>query len=352
MASLPYVFEAPSSKGSAIQPLLSALYYTSPSLVKAVMSSSTDDSTLSNAVKKAWGSLGKENSAQPVWDLIGEKTLIPADSAELLGQMCDLFDGELTDAATSALGVKSKVSFRHGARVKDEKPSSMYALNLSVPLHGRMEGFQLSDLLSKNFESMKVDYMFGGDIEPVEAEKSISLVGKMHEGFILQIQRYRYDFNATGNAKIYDRVEFPDKISGKDLASFADEESSNIPSCTFDLVAVLTHNDETGYGLLLRQDAKGPWFKCYDRDNAVFPMETSLESAFGGDLDSDVACMLFYKVTGGELGGMFARKMSRMSMLSPKPIDSAPKSTSPSADVSKPAADAAASGGGGCCSVQ
>ena len=154
----------------------------------------------------------------------------------------------------------------------------------------------------------------------------------------------RYDFNVGSNAKIYDKVVFPEHISGSEFAPFAEADSArSLTACNLDLVAVVTHNDDSGYGVLLRPDAKGGWFKCSDPAN---PTETSIESAFGGDVDQDIAYMLFYKVTHSDVG--LARKMSRAAA-------TAVSKAVASAEPGKPAATAGApeaKGGGGCCVVQ
>ena len=372
MASLPSVFKAPESKGSAIHPLLLAFFYSLPSLVKTVSGSSTDEKTLSCAVKKAWGSLAQGNnaSAKPVWDLIGEATLIPADSAELLTQMCDLFDAELHNAAAKALGFSTKIVIHAGARVKDGKPSEGYTLALSIPIQADIQGHSLTSLLQSNFATEKIDYMFPDDVEPISSDKKLSIAGGFHECVVVHLQRYRYDFEFMRNAKIYDRIEFPEQMSGKEFASYADEDSTKaISGSTLDLVAVLTHHDEKGYGLLLRPDAKGPWFKCCDIDYQEVPTETSIESAFGGELDSDVAYMLFYKVSGGGQGALagLTKKLSRKSLTNKtadNPAATTTKSTpsaSPAAASSSPSAQKPAlktgaaaenKSGGGCCVVQ
>jgi hypothetical protein len=142
------------------------------------------------------------------------------------------------------------------------------------------------------------------------------------------------------NTKIYDRVEFPSQISGAEFAKYADSSSSSaISACTLDLIAVLTHSDDKGYGLLVRPNASGPWFKCCDPDSPS-PQESSIESAFGGDIDGDVAYMLFYRVSGGENPiASLARKLSRVSV------------KGGTAALTNAAAPAAKSGGG-CCSIQ
>jgi len=328
--------------------LLLGLYYTMPSLVKTVTSSNTDDKTLSHALKKAWVSLGGANgthSAEAVWDLIGESKLIPADSAELLAQMCDLLDAELADAAATAMGVKSKIVIQCGARVKENAPTMLYSLALSIPLTGEIEGLKLTSLLRSNFNAEKIDYMFPDDVEPIESEKVTKIANKFGEGLIIHLQRYRYDFTLGGNAKIYDRVEFPEHLSGSDFSAFAESDCAKvIAGCSFDLVAVLTHNDDTGYGLLLRAgaaDGKGPWFKCCDSSSDA-PTETSIESAFGGDTEQQAGYMLFYKVSGGSDDSLI-RKISRMALKS---------STAKveSAEPAKPSPEEK-SGGGGCCTI-
>lgn len=349
--SYPNTFQSPDGKGSAIHPLLLALYYTSPSLVKAVANSNTDDKTLSHAVKKAWGSLGSENSAKAVWDLIGEAMLVPADSAELFNQLNDLFDAELADASANAMGIKSKMIIEAGARVKEGPVTNTYNIALSIPLRQDVEGETLQSLLQSNYASEKIDYMFPDDVEPVDAQKTNRITGKFREGVVFHLQRYKYDFNLMANAKIYDRVQFPDHLSGKEFAPFADPETAkSITGCSLDLVAVVTHSDEAGYGLLLRPDAKGPWWKCYDPSSPV-PVESSIESAFGGEIDQDIGYMLFYRVTGGESAlGSLARKMSRLSIKGTAAGSAPdPKAALPPSPTAK---QAKAESGGGCCTVQ
>lgn len=332
--SSPNVFKTPDAHGSAIHPILLGFYYSLPSLTKAISDSKTDDKTLSHAIKHAWGTLSTGNgSAQAVWDLIGADKLIPADSAELLCQMCDLLDAELANVAEHSLGISTKIVIHSGAKVREDKPSSSYLLGLSIPLNGSISGTNLSSLLAHNFKTETIDYMFPDDIEPVPSEKSHLIASQFKDCIVVQLQRYRFDFGTKSNSKIYDRVEFPVQMSGEEFAKYADSASASaISACSLDLVAVLTHSDEKGYGLLVRPNASGPWFKCCDSE-LESPQETSVESAFGGDIDGDVAYMLFYKVTGGSggLGGM-ARKMSRLSL-----------------KAAGQATAAASSGGGGCC---
>jgi hypothetical protein len=346
-STLPKVFHTPEGRGSAIHPILIALYYASPSLLNKVLQSNTDEKTLSQAVKKSWKSLQEQSadqtSSQPVWDLITEQTLIPADSAELFNQMCDLFDAELSDIAANCLGVKTKLILQSGARVKEGIAQSSYTIQLSIPSRLDIEGTSLTSLLKSNFETEKIDYMFPEDVEPVEADKHTRITSKFRECIVIQLQRYKYDFSLGGNAKIYDRVEFTEHIEGSEFVNYCDEATAKtIATCKLDLVGVITHNDDSGYGLLVKPDAKGSWFKCSDLDNHV-PMESSIESCFGGEADQDVAYMLFYRVSGGEsVLDTLSRKMSRKSI---------GKTNTPAVPAASKAADTAAGGGGGCCVV-
>lgn len=338
------MFKTPESHGSAIHPLLLSLYYTSPSLVSAVASSNTDDTTISHAIKAAWTSLqsSPSPSAKAIWDLVGRDKLIPADCAELTSQICDLVDAELANAAEKSLNVSSKIVIHSGARVKDGNVQKSYMLALSMPITGTGEGSDLVSLLKSNFSSETIDYMFPDDVEPVASSKTTKLASKFGECLIIQLQRYRYDFSSLSNAKIYDRVDIPVHISGNEFSAYADSAfAASIGGCSMDLVAVVTHSSEKGYGLLLRPNAKGAWFKCCDPDLNDVPTETSLESVFGGDIDSECAYMLFYKVSVGDgITGM-ARKMSRLSVKAAGAVGAA---------AAAPAAKKA-EGGGGCCTL-
>ena len=341
--SLPNVFTTPDGRGSAAHPVLLALYYSCPALVKQVLDSKTNSDTLTHAVKRSWSSLGSSNDCSAVWDLIGE-TLVPADSAVLFNQMCDLFDAELSNAATNALGVETRNTIQSGARVKTEFPARAYLFPLSIQLKADIEGTDLLSILRQNFEVTKIDYMFPDDIEPIESTKTLRISNVLHETVVLHFQRSRYDFGTREYAKIYDRIEFPAQISGKELSGFCEEGAVTqaISSATLDLVAVLTHNDENGYGLLLKPNANGPWFKCCGPEPIL---ETSIESVFGGDIDQDVAYMLFYKVSGQ---GSLTRKMSKRASLLP----ATQKPTKVETEIgNKPQATKSEPASGGCCTM-
>lgn len=361
--SVPVVFTTPDGRGSPAHPLLLALYYTCPGLVQSLADNKNKAyGTLSKAVDEAWRSLsGKHGDASAIWNLIGEDRLAPAECVELFNQMCDLFDAECEDAAQYSLGVEQRMSVESGARVKKGLPVFGYNVVLAIPIKGipGLKALTVSALLESNFKMETIDYTFPDDDESVEAIKANKLCGDLKQGLVIHLQRYRYDFDLGAKAKIYDRIEFPKTLSGKELSKYAEPGSPSqaaMASCSMELAAVVTHGDLDGYGLLLRtgEGNNAIWWRCCQAGSNV-PMETSIESVFGGeDADQELAYMLFYKVVGGKgLSKRSSIKLAGTELRKVMASDADKRASLKDADKRASLKDAAgaAGKGGGCCTV-
>jgi hypothetical protein len=306
----PPIITSPPSQGAAIHPLLLGLFMISPSLVQAILSSNTSSGTLSHAVKTCFEQLkqGKNANANKVWELIGEDKLIPADAAELLTQICDLFDAELDLSARKSIGVETIseiIGLRDSSLVAKSSVQHAYVMPLTLP-----GVWTLEEVIQHNFKSEQVDYQFPNQDEPTDATKVSKFANVFHEGVIIHLQRYKFDFSLNQLGKVYDRVEFTDKCSGKMLGEFCiSGVKSAMEGTSLELTAVVTHDDHVGYSLLVKSSDDGRFYKVFshgldnEQDDSPMKLEENsfngLNEYFGGNVGDETAYLLFYSVKGG-----------------------------------------------------
>ena len=377
----PLAFASPASRGSAMNPLLLALYHAAPGLRRAVLQKTdADKGTLTRAVRQVWEQLeagGPVAEASAVWNLIGEEKLLPIDAAELLSMMCDLFDAELSLAARESLGVATKTTVKASASaaVSEGSVQHGYRIPLSLP-RGAPEVSDASNMdetVRWNFRTERVDFTFPGEIEPVESEQAVRIVGALHECVVLHLQRYQFDFSSMSTGKIYDRLEFKQSVDGgKLLGPFVADAADARSVGDMQLVAVVVHDDELGFSVLLKSSDDGAFYKCchqhLDQGDDDPPSKVDdLAAYFGGQVGQEVAYLLFYANKAQAQGaGALANAVRKVSQAAarksvPKAATATATATTTALAVAAPAAPssgaAAASkadggGGGGCCLVQ
>lgn len=305
-------------------------------------------------------------SAQAVWDLIGASKLVSADAAELLNQLCDLLDAELNMAARTSLGVQTHSLI---VAVADEKLAStgQPAWDYSIPLALLRDAWTLESAVQLNFKVEPIDYIFGTTDDavaaPTDATKRIVISAPFSEAVVVRLQRYALDFASMQPGKIYNRLEFADRLSAK---LFAECAAAGPPRAGMDamlqLQAVVAHDDTRGYSLALRGQEDGRFYRCFatdpDSENGadLGPVMLSdnsfggLDVLFGGEVGDETAYLLFFSRTPGGGGASIAQAVRKS--IGRAVASSSPASASPSSPVSSAPAVAAASapkGGGGCC---
>jgi len=325
-----------------------------------VLASSTGSETLSKAMKSAFASLeAGKGDASAVWRLIGESVLLKQqDAYELFTQIADLLDSELDHIAERALGVHetTNVVSRDNGQVLEARPALQYAVPISVI----RDHEAIDELLTSHYADAPIDYAaVGKEDEPIFAAKQVRISEPLRETMVVHLQRYRYDSTTMSKVFVSDKIAFTDSIPGNFLAGFgaSPETSAALTPVNLTLQAVVTHNDENGYALLLKRGSG--WVRtCIDgaEDETV-----ELERVFGGDAGDETAFLLFFKVEGGT--GLAAAVKSAMAAVRTsvkKAVAAASAATTPTAakldpmpSTGAPAAMAPAkdAGGGGCCLV-
>ncbi len=188
-------------------------------------------------------------------------------------------------------------------------PADAHNISSLLKHHFAFETLKVEQGLGYLFQTGDVDNEDDVNITPEDAEKGCVLASIPNETFAIQLQRYTFDLVHLTNVKIDDRITFPKKLSGSDLAKACCGAKNEWHQKSFDriskvkeieLYAIITHQTNHGYSGFICME-NGKWYHLNDMDVLTECTEAeALEVAYGdGNHGSINGYILFYSVVGG-----------------------------------------------------